>query len=222
MVYYVPEKETERVFILSASHSTRAIPPSLTSAVHSICRAPMLSPPGALDNKIGAWDTRRFGSSDDRAWWRGCDATRDRGYVHFARRCEREIFIPFPAPPRRTNIDSKFVRAWPARAKPIKRRPDNIFIRERMQNACRRCLAWRRSFLRVSSSRTLWDVLRDSVILSPGTNVAAIYIYLASMWHTNVMTANGTRSRGNDLISNGALAITRASDMVDRMQYIAW
>lgn len=71
--------------------------------------------------------------------WRGvcADASReahraDRAGIR-AFRAARECEIPAGSlrrSQRRTNIDSKFVRAWPARAKSIKRRPDNIFIRE--------------------------------------------------------------------------------------------
>lgn len=135
----------------------------------------------------------------------------------------------------RANIDSKFVRAWPgARVKPIKRHPDNIFIRGEMQNVARR-VPWYPLFFFsssrlgiVTSSRILWDILKDSParpVPSPlrehHRTTRAIYIYFA-----RIVTHSGgckwhVLSR-NVLISNGALAVTWASDVVDRMQYIAW
>lgn len=86
-----------------------------------------------------------------------------------------------------TNIDSKFVRAWPARVKPIKRHPDNIFIRERCKMLHATCpLLFHFFFLSrlriVTSSRILWDILRDSPVSTP-ENITAphrtIYIYFA-------------------------------------------
>jgi len=114
-------------------------------------------------------------------------------------------------------------------AKPIKRHPDNIFIREKCKTLHgasplvalffpRHVFA---SSRRHASFETFW---KTAPLHSPSTSphpIRAIYIYFA-----RIVTHSGgckwhVLSR-NVLISNGALAVTWASDVVDRMQYIAW
>jgi len=128
---------------------------------------------------------------------RVCDASReahraDRAGVRAfraARECEVSAGrIPCRRSQRRANIDSKFVRAWPAWAKPIKRRPDNIFIRENAK--CVSAVLGIVLFLVMIPSscilfKTLWETTSSYPRAPPPLPRLFISISPGVMWHSD-------------------------------------